>query len=138
LRRQYQNARFELRGFSSGGGFALRVAAGKLSCGFGRLVFLSPFLGYDAPSTRRPDSSATWAAPGIPRYLDLSILRRLGLGEALPVIAFAVGAGNEKYVTSIIIIPSGSLPISARRAISAPHFAGSKFRQRSLWGARTN
>ena len=31
-------------------------------------------------------------------------MRRLGLrcGEALPVIAFAVGAGNEKYVTSII------------------------------------
>jgi len=67
-------------------------------------VFLSPFLGYDAPSTRRPDSSATWAAPDIPRYLGLSILRRLGLrcGEALPVIAFAVGAGNEKCVTSII------------------------------------
>ena len=78
------------------------MAAGKLSSGFGRLVFLSPFLGYDAPSTRRPESSATWAAPGIPRCLDLSILRRLGLGEALPVIAFAVGAGNEKYVTSII------------------------------------
>ncbi len=102
LRRQYQNARFGLLGFSSGGGFALRVAAGKLSPGFERLVLVSPFLGYGAPSTRRPDGSATWAAPDIPRYIGLSILRRFGLRccEALPVIAFAVGPGSEKYVTS--------------------------------------
>jgi hypothetical protein len=70
----------------------LRAAAGKLSPDFDRLVLLSPYLGYDATSTRRPESSATWASPDIPRYIALSILRRLGLRccEALPVIAFAV------------------------------------------------
>jgi len=102
LRRQYQTTRFALLGFSSGGGFALRSAAGKLSSDFDRLVLLSPYLGYDAPSTRRPENSATWASPDIPRYIALSILRRVGLPccEALPVIAFAIGPGNEKYATA--------------------------------------
>ncbi len=102
LRRRYQNARFTLLGFSSGGGFALREAAGKLSPVFTRLVLLSPYLGYDSPSTRSRGSSATWAAPDIPRFVGLRILRRLGLRccEALPVIAFAVSPGSEKYVTS--------------------------------------
>jgi pimeloyl-ACP methyl ester carboxylesterase len=101
LRRQHQNARFVLLGFSSGGGFALREAAGKLSSEVKRLVLLSPYLGYDSPSTRSRDSSVTWAAADIPRFLGLSILRRLGLRccEALPVIAFAVSPGSEKYVT---------------------------------------
>ena len=102
LRRQHQNARFSLLGFSSGGGFALREAAGRLSSDVKRLVLLSPYLGYDSSSTRSRGSSVTWAAPDIPRFLGLSILRRLGLRccEALPVIAFAVSPGSEKYVTS--------------------------------------
>ena len=101
LRRQHPNARFSLLGFSSGGGFALREAAGKLSSELTRLVLLSPYLGYDSPSTRSRGSSATWAAPDIPRFLGLSLLRRLGFRccEALPVIAFAVRPGSEKYVT---------------------------------------
>ena len=102
LRRQYPNTHFSLLGFSSGGGFALRVASGKLSPDFTRLVLLSPYLGYDLPSTRARGSSVTWAAPDIPRFIGLGILRRLGVQccEALPVIAFAVSPGSEKYVTS--------------------------------------
>jgi alpha-beta hydrolase superfamily lysophospholipase len=51
LRRQHPGAHFSLLGFSAGGGFALRVAA-KLNSDFVRVVLLSPYLGYDAPSTR--------------------------------------------------------------------------------------
>jgi pimeloyl-ACP methyl ester carboxylesterase len=65
-------------------------------------VLLSPYLGYDAPSTRRPEDSATWAKPDIPRFIALNWLQRLDLRccEALPVIAFAVSPGSEKYVTT--------------------------------------
>ena len=54
LRRQYLTGHFALLGFSSGGGFALRAAVGNLSAAFTRLVLVSPYLGYDAPSTRSP------------------------------------------------------------------------------------
>jgi len=102
LRGQYPQAHFALLGFSSGGGFALRVAAGKLSSDFDRLVLLSPYLGYDAASTRGSATSALWASPDVPRFIALAMLRRLHLPccEALPVIAFAVAPGSEKKVTS--------------------------------------
>jgi pimeloyl-ACP methyl ester carboxylesterase len=102
LRQRYLIGHFALLGFSSGGGFALRAAAGRLSSAFDHLVLLSPYLGYDAASTRAPANSATWASPDIPRYFALTVLRRLGLPccEALPVIAFAVNPGSEKFVTS--------------------------------------
>lgn len=102
LRRRYPQAHFALLGFSSGGGFALRVATGKLSSDFDRLVLLSPYLGYDAASTRSSNTSAHWASPDIPRFIALAVLHRLGLPccEALPVIAFAVAPGLEKNVTS--------------------------------------
>ncbi len=102
LRGQYPQAHFALLGFSSGGGFALRVAAGKLSSDFDRLVLLSPYLGYDAASTRSSATSARWASPDVPRLIALAALRRLNLlcCEALPVIAFAVPPGSEKKVTS--------------------------------------
>lgn len=102
LRRQYLVGRFALLGFSSGGGFALRAAVGPLSAAFVRLVLLSPYLGYDAPSTRRPEDSATWAKADVPRFMALRLLRRFDLRccEALPVIAFAVSPGSEKYVTT--------------------------------------
>jgi len=101
LRGKYPRAHFALLGFSSGGGFALRVAAGKLVGAFERLVLLSPYLGYDAPSTKSAGTSALWANPDIPRILTLMALHRIGLTccEALPVIAFAVAPNSEKYVT---------------------------------------
>jgi alpha-beta hydrolase superfamily lysophospholipase len=118
LRRQYLTGHFALLGFSSGGGFALRAASGSLSSAFERVVLLSPYLGYDAASTRSAGTSVTWASPDIPRILALTLLRRLGLRccEALPVIAFAVAPGSERFVRRDI--PIGFLPILARRAIS--------------------
>ena len=102
LRRQYLTGHFALLGFSSGGGFALRAAVGNLSAAFTRLVLVSPYLGYDAPSTRSPGDLATWANADVPRFIALGLLRRFDLRccEALPVIAFAVSPGSEKYVTS--------------------------------------
>jgi pimeloyl-ACP methyl ester carboxylesterase len=98
LRRQYLVGHFALLGFSSGGGFALRAAVGPLSGVFTRLVLLSPYLGYDAPSTRRPEDSATWATADVPRFMALRLLRRLDLRCC--EIAFAVSPGSEKYVTT--------------------------------------
>jgi alpha-beta hydrolase superfamily lysophospholipase len=101
LRGQYTRADFVLLGFSAGGGFALRVASGKLSSDFNRLVLLSPFLGVDAASTRSAQGSARWADADIPRIVGLRILQRLGFQccESLPVLAFALAPGSEKYVT---------------------------------------
>jgi alpha-beta hydrolase superfamily lysophospholipase len=102
LRQQFPGAHFGLLGFSSGGGFALRLASGKLASNFDRLVLVSPYLNYDAPSTRSPETSARWANADKPRIITLAILRGVGLHccEALPVVAFAVAAGSEKFVTA--------------------------------------
>jgi pimeloyl-ACP methyl ester carboxylesterase len=101
LRRQHPSSHLSLLGFSAGGGFALRLAAGKLNSDFERVVLLSPYLGYDAPSTRNPDNSTRWANPDLPRFIALIGLRRLGLRccEGLPVIGFAIPPGVEKFAT---------------------------------------
>ena len=101
LRQRYLVGHFALLGFSSGGGFALRAATGNLSAAFDRVVLLSPYLGYDAASSRSAGAGPAWANPDIPRWLTLTLLRRLGLRccEELPVLAFAVAPGSEKFVT---------------------------------------
>jgi pimeloyl-ACP methyl ester carboxylesterase len=101
LRRQYPQARFSLLGFSLGGGYALRLAAGKFRDDFDRLVLLSPFLGPDADSTRQSGASAPWTTVDISRIIALFVLHRVGLNccEALPVIAYAVAPDARKYVT---------------------------------------
>jgi alpha-beta hydrolase superfamily lysophospholipase len=103
LRREHPDAHFSLLGFSAGGGFALRVTAGKLASDFDRVVLLSPYLGYDAPSSRSAKGSAEWADADIPRVVALLILRRLHFRccEALPVIAFALRPSAEKLVTTV-------------------------------------
>ncbi|MCP5287363.1 MAG: alpha/beta fold hydrolase [Burkholderiaceae bacterium] len=71
-----------LLGFSSGGGFALRIAGGPLQGRFQSYLLLSPFLGQDA-STHRPDSGG-WVRVGVPRLVGLMLLDRLGLWRWLP------------------------------------------------------
>jgi alpha-beta hydrolase superfamily lysophospholipase len=89
-----------LIGHSSGGGFALRVAASPIQDLFARTVLLAPYLGYDAPSTR--SDSGGWASPDIPRFIALSVLRRLGLpwAESLPTVAFAVPPDSAKVLNA--------------------------------------
>ena len=77
LRKTVPTAPLTLVGHSSGGGFALRVAASPIQNLFERTVLLAPYLGYDAPTTR--PSSGGWANADIPRIVGLLALRQLGV-----------------------------------------------------------
>ena len=76
VRAKHPNAKLVLMGFSSGGGYALHLAATPLGKNFVRTVMLSPFLGPFVP-TVRPDGG--YAKPFIPRILALLILNRAGI-----------------------------------------------------------
>jgi alpha-beta hydrolase superfamily lysophospholipase len=113
IRRAQPTAPLTLIGHSSGGGFALRVAGSPIQDLFSRTVLLAPYLGYDAPSSRH--NAGGWASPDIPRFLALSVLRRLGIicCESLPTIAFAVGPK-----TSAILAPTYSYRLMRNFAAS--------------------
>lgn len=100
IRKTKPAAPLTLIGHSSGGGFVLRVAGSKIQNLFARTVLLAPYLGFDAPSTR-PDAGG-WASPDIPRFIALSVLRRLGLpwAESLPTVAFAVPPDSAKVLNA--------------------------------------
>jgi alpha-beta hydrolase superfamily lysophospholipase len=99
IRKIHPVAPLTLIGHSSGGGFALRVAGSPIQNLFARTVLLAPYLGYDAPSSRA--NAGGWASPDIPRFIALSVLRKLGIawGESLPTIAFAVPPNSSKVLT---------------------------------------
>jgi alpha-beta hydrolase superfamily lysophospholipase len=107
-----------LAGFSSGGGFALRVAAGERQALFDRYLLLSPFISQDAP-TYRPDSGG-WVSVGIPRIVALSLLDAVGVQAfgALPVTRFAL---NDR--AKALLTPSYSYALA------------SNFRPRADWRA---
>ena len=100
IRRVNPTAPLTLLGHSSGGGFALRVAGSPIQNLFARTVLLSPYLGYDAPSSRQ--DAGGWASPDIPRFIGLSVLRRFGIVccESLPTIAFAVAPNSSVILAS--------------------------------------
>ena len=100
IRRANPTAPLTLIGHSSGGGFALRVAGSPIQNLFARTVLLAPYLGYDAPSSRK--DAGGWASPDIPRFLGLSVLHRLGIlcCESLPTIAFAVAPNSSAILAS--------------------------------------
>ncbi len=100
IRKANPVAPLTLLGHSSGGGFALRVAGSPIQNLFARTVLLSPYLGYDAPSSRK--DAGGWASPDIPRFIGLSVLRRLGIlcCESLPTIAFAVAPNSSAILAS--------------------------------------
>lgn len=102
LRLTYPEAGLTLIGHSSGGGFALRVAAGPLGALFDRFVLLSPYLGYAAPTNRPSEGRGRWAEPDMPRIVAITILRRIGIDwpQSLPVIAFASAPQAAMFVTS--------------------------------------
>jgi pimeloyl-ACP methyl ester carboxylesterase len=102
LRVTYPKARLTLIGHSSGGGFALRIAAGPLGALFDRFVLLAPYLGYAAPTNRPSEGPGRWAAPDIPRIVAITILQRMGIDwpQSLPVIAFASAPEAAMFVTS--------------------------------------
>jgi pimeloyl-ACP methyl ester carboxylesterase len=63
-------------------------------------VLLSPYLGYDAPSSKK--NAGGWASPDLPRFLALTLLHRLGMVccEGLPTIAFAVAPDSKPILAS--------------------------------------
>jgi alpha-beta hydrolase superfamily lysophospholipase len=100
IRKSNSTAPLTLIGHSSGGGFALRIAGSPIQDLFTRTVLLAPYLGYNAPSSRK--DAGGWASPDIPRFLGLSVLRRLGIDccESLPTIAFAVAPNSSAILAS--------------------------------------
>lgn len=88
-----------LAGFSSGGGFALRMAGSSQQALFGSYLLLSPFMGEKAPS-QKPDSGG-WVHIGIPRIAGLEILNAAGIRSFnhLPVAAFAVTEEAKPFLT---------------------------------------
>ena len=90
-----------LLGFSSGGGFVLRVAGSARQTLFDNVLLLSPYLRYDAPTARSADS-AGWASVGVPRLVALMALNRIGITALnhLPVVDFAVDGSPAADLTA--------------------------------------
>lgn len=88
-----------LLGFSSGGGFALRFAGDSRQKLFDNYLLLAPYLHYRAPTVR--PRSGGWVSVGMPRMIALTVLNRLGITafNDLPVIAFALDAHAQKFLT---------------------------------------
>ena len=88
-----------LIGFSSGGGFALRVAASEMQSAFDHYLLLSPFLGPDAPNYR--PNSGGWVSVGVPRIVALLALNKAGIRywNHLPVTRFALSDEARKFLT---------------------------------------
>lgn len=88
-----------LVGFSSGGGFVLRVAGGPRQDAFQNYLLLSPFLSVDAPNAR--PGGGGWVNIGLPRIIALTILNRLGMRafHDLPVTSFALREETKKMLT---------------------------------------
>jgi alpha-beta hydrolase superfamily lysophospholipase len=80
-----------LLGFSSGGGFALRVAGSPRGAQFDNFLLMAPYIHYTA-ITNRSGAAAAWASVGLPRMVALMLLNRVGVRyfNHLPVLAFAV------------------------------------------------
>src|SRR5580704_15709912 len=103
LRPLHPGASFSLIGFSSGGGFVLRVIATPDEKLFDRFVMISPALPPGSP-TIRPDTGG-WVAVAKPRIIVLALLNRLGVDwfNGLPSVPFATSpeAPNLTRVLSL-------------------------------------
>ena len=89
LRPLHPGSSFSLIGFSSGGGFVLRVIATPDEKLFDRFIMISPALPPGSP-TIRPDTGG-WVSVAKPRIIVLALLNRLGIDglNGLPIVAFA-------------------------------------------------
>jgi alpha-beta hydrolase superfamily lysophospholipase len=99
IRTEHPDAALTLAGFSSGGGFTLRIAGGPLGEAFDRYILISPFLQYDAPTMRA--NSGGWVGVAMPRIIALTMLDAIGVTafDGLPVLAFAIPPENAAIQT---------------------------------------
>lgn len=88
-----------LIGFSSGGGFALRVAASEMQSAFDSYLLLAPFLGHTSPNYG--PNSVGWVSVGIPRIVALNVLNAVALRywNDLPVVRFALTEEAKNFLT---------------------------------------
>ena len=88
-----------LIGFSSGGGFVLRVAASDMQTSFDSYLLLAPFLGHTAPNYK-PDNGG-WVSVGVPRIVALNALNVVGIRywNDLPVVRFALTEQDKSFLT---------------------------------------
>jgi pimeloyl-ACP methyl ester carboxylesterase len=90
-----------LIGFSSGGGFVLRIAGGRQAGLFSDYIAISPYIGQDAP-TNKPNAGG-WAGVAVPRIIALTLLNSIGLAwfQDLPAVHFATGAKPSNTRTPV-------------------------------------
>lgn len=90
-----------LIGFSSGGGFVLRVASGANRQAFDAYLAISPFISPEAPTTR--PASGGWASVAVPRVVALTILDSFGMPwfQGLPAVRFATPSGPSETRTPV-------------------------------------
>ena len=88
-----------LIGFSSGGGFVLRVAASEMQSAFDSYLLLAPFLGHTA-SNYRPDGGG-WVSVGVPRIVALNVFNAVGIRywNDMPVVRFALTEEAISFLT---------------------------------------
>lgn len=88
-----------LAGFSSGGGFVLRLAGSPRGILFDSYLLMSPFISQDSP-THRPDSGG-WVRVGLPRIVGLTMLNAVGIRafNHLPVTRFALNDEAKALLT---------------------------------------
>jgi non-heme chloroperoxidase len=106
MRPAYPGKKWTLLGFSSGGGFALRISGDPQGKEFDRYILLSPFLRYNAPTARqdaaKPNEEAHWYSVSIGRIIGLSMLGSFGIHrfDGLPVLSFPVPDNIESVTAS--------------------------------------
>ena len=90
-----------LIGFSSGGGFVLRIAGGRQASLFDDYLAISPYIGQDSP-TNKPNAGG-WAGVAVPRIIALSLLNSIGLAwfQDLPTVHFATDAKASNTRTPV-------------------------------------
>lgn len=102
----YPGKKWTLLGFSSGGGFALRISGDPQGKEFDRYILLSPYLRYNAPTARqdaaKSNDDAHWYSVSIGRIIGLSILGSFGVHrfDGLPVLSFPVPDHIESVTAS--------------------------------------
>eukprot|EP01037_Dinobryon_pediforme_P022636 gene22636-23852_t len=113
-----------LVGHSLGGGFTMRIAAGRLANRFTGFLPISPFVGQDFPGHR--PNSGDWVDVSVPRIVALTILNRFGISafDGLPVIAYAVpdqALGRQTAFYSHRLLDNYAFPRDWRAALPRMH-----------------